>query len=160
MKHDPLNLKNLPTSGPPDDLWPSIAAALDQAPKRPARSYRRYLPIAAAASLVVAVVAATLFESPEPVATPATRATPELQQARAASARLEQVLRRQRDGLLDANSVESLAWMEQELGWLEIQLADSPSDTRLWQQRANLLAEMASQYQSNNWQTELQLASY
>ena len=69
-------------------------------------------------------------------------------------------LAQQRDGLLDATSVESLAWMEQELGWLDMQLADSPSDTRLWQQRANLLAEMASQYQRNNWQTELQLASY
>ncbi|MBL39069.1 MAG: hypothetical protein CMP07_11735 [Xanthomonadales bacterium] len=157
MKHDALNLKNLPASRPPDDLWDSIAASLDQAPRRPARRYWRYLPIAAAASLLVTVVTTTLFE---PFEQGATRANPELQQARSASARLEQVLRRQRDGLLDATSVESLAWMEQELGWLDMQLADSPSDTRLWQQRANLLAEMASQYQRNNWQTELQLASY
>jgi len=173
MKNDPLNLKNLPASRPPDDLWPSIAAELAQTPKRPVR---RYLLIAAAASLVVAIVTTMPFEPSDRRdyrsdyrsdyrgdyrgATPAAQPNPELQQARAASARLEQVLRRQRDGLLDATSVESLAWMEQELAWLDMQLADSPSDTHLWQQRANLLAEMAGQYQHNNWQTELRLASY
>lgn len=157
MNHDPLNLRNLPTPEAPDDLWPAIAAELEQAPARQARPY---VSIAVAAALVVAVASIALHSVPDNPTTTTTAANPELLQARAASARLEQVLRGQRDGMLDATSVESLAWMEQELGWLDVQLADSPSDTRLWQQRANLLAEMASQYQRNNWQTEIQLASY
>lgn len=157
MNRDPLNLRDLPAPRPPDDLWPSIEAELASVTKpRP----RRYLPLAVAASLVLAAVSGVLFNLPDEPAAPLMTAGAELQQARAASARLEQELRRQRNGLLDTSSTESLAWMEQELGWLDVQLADSPSDTRLWQQRANLLAEMAGQYQRNNWQAELRLASY
>lgn len=157
MHNDPLNLRSLPARPPPDGLWSSIEATLDETAKPRAG---RYLSMAAAASLALAIAAIQLSGPADQPATSAAAANPELQQARAASARLEQVLRRQRDGLLDAGSVESLAWMEHELGWLDVQLADNPSDTHLWRQRADLLAEMASQYQRNNWQSELQLASY
>lgn len=157
MNRDPLNLRDLPAPRPPDDLWPSIEAEMAAAAKR---RPRRYLPLAVAASLALAAGSGVLFNLADDPATPAMNASAELQQARAASARLEQELRRQRNGLLDASSTESLTWMEQELGWLDIQLADSPSDTHLWEQRANLLAEMAGQYQRNNWQSELRFASY
>jgi len=156
MHNDPLNLQNLPARPPPDGLWSSIEATLDETAKPRAG---RYLSMAAA-SLALAIAAIQLFGPADQPATSAAAANPELQQARAASARLEQVLRHQRDGVLDAGSVEALAWMEQELGWLDVQLTDSPSNTHLWRQRADLLAEMASQYQRNNWQSELQLASY
>jgi hypothetical protein len=157
MQNDPLNLRNLPAHTPPDDLWPSIAAALDDAPRKHAR---RYLFVALAASLVLAVAGLQVIDIADEHQTPSATGDSQLQLARAASARLEQLLRRQRDGVLDATAVESLAWMEQELGWLDVQLADNPSETRLWQQRADLLAEMAGQYERNNWQARIQLASY
>lgn len=157
MHNDPLNLRNLPVYSPPEDLWPSIAAALDDVPRTRAR---RFLPAALAACLVLAVAGLQVIEIGDDQPMSSTNADSELQLARAASARLEQLLRRQRDGVLDATAVESLAWMEQELGWLDLQLADSPSETRLWQQRAELLAEMAGQYERNNWQTRIRLASY
>jgi len=155
--NDPLDLRNLPSAPPPADLWPSIEAALDKPSRRRAP---RYLSMAVAASLVLAVVAAQFLDVARTPGTSKAAANPELQQARAASARLERVLRAQRDGVLDATSIESLAWMEQELGWLDVQLADRPSEAGLWRQRTNLLAEMASEYQRNNWQSDLQLASY
>ncbi len=157
MQNDPLNLRSLPNPAPPEDLWPSIAAALDDPPRS---RVRRYLPVALAASLVLAVTGLQVIDMADDQPTHATTEYSELQLARATSARLEQLLRRQRDGVLDATAVESLAWMEQELGWLDVQLADNPSETRLWRQRAELLAEMASQYERNNWQARIQLASY
>lgn len=157
MNNDPLNLRNLPAPRRPDGLWPAIEAALDETP---GKRGRRYLPFALAASLALAVAAIQLFGPTQQGEDSLATAGPGLQQSRAASARLEQVLNSQRDGLLDAASIESLAWMEQELGWLDVQLADSPSNTDLWQQRVELLTEMANQYQRNNWQTQLQLASY
>lgn len=157
MQNDPLNLRDLPAPRPPDDLWPSIAAALDDPPRKRAHSY---LPVALAASLVLALAALQIIDVGGDRTVPSANASPELELARAASARLEQVLRRQQDGVLDATAVESLAWMEQELGWLDVQLADNPTETRLWQQRADLLAEMAGQYERNNWQARIQLASY
>lgn len=156
MQNDPLNLRKLPTSTPPDDLWPLIAAALVKPPRTRAR---RYLPAALAASLAVALIGIQTIDLADDQPISSTD-TSELQMARAASARLEKLLRRQRDGLVDATAVESLAWMEQELGWLDVQLADSPSETRLWQQRVDLLAEMAGQYERNDWQARMRLASY
>lgn len=162
MNNDPLNLRNLPVPRRPDGLWPAIEAVLDDDATNAAarRRRRRYLATAVAASLVVAVTAVQFFDARDRGAAVSATANPELQQARAASARLERLLRNQRDGLLDAAAIESLAWMEQELGWLDVQLADRPSDIGLWQQRTDLLAEMSSQYQRNNWQTQLRLASY
>jgi len=160
MPNDPLNLRDLPAPSPPEDLWPSIAAQLDDPPRKHARRSLRYLPTALAASLVLALAGLQVIDMAGDRSMPSANAGSELALARAASARLEQVLRRQRDGVLDATSVESLAWMEQELGWLDVQLADNPSETRLWQQRADLLAEMAGQYERNNWQARIQLASY
>lgn len=157
MANDPLNLGKLPRSSPPADMWPDIAAALDRPQRKPRLSW---IPVAAAATLAIAVVWAGIMYPDRNGPAPVTRADTELALARAESASMEEILRRQRNGVLDASAVESLTWMEQELGWLDVQLADSPTDATLWQQRGDLLAEMTALYERNSWRAEIQLASY
>lgn len=157
MKNDPLNLRNLPAPAPPEGLWQSIETALDDAPRGRAR---RHLPAAVAASLALVMVSLQLPNPPDDSPMPSTAPNAELQLARAASARLEQVLRHQRDGVLEASAVESLAWMEYELGWLDMQLAEQPGDVELWRQRAGLLERMNRTYQQNDWRAEVRLASF
>lgn len=170
MDNDPLKLRNLPDPAPPQGLWSAIAENLDTAGRdeptrdpRPALLAGAWLPAAVAASLLVAVlvmlIASPLGTAPDR-STDRSEAPSALAQARSESAGLEKLLRHQRDGVLDASSVESLAWMETELGWLDLQLADSPADTGLWQQRVELLEQMAQQYERNSWQARIQLASY
>lgn len=164
MDNDPLNLRNLPNPAPPENLWSAIAADLDAAGagnrQRPAWLPKRWIPIAAAASLAAVIAGVNLVDTTTDHPGDPVDAGFALAQARVESAGLERLLRRQRDGVLDASSVESLAWMEHELGWLDLQLAHSPEDARLWQQRVELLEQMTRQYERNSWQAGIQLASY
>ncbi|MEX0914795.1 MAG: hypothetical protein WD397_04860 [Wenzhouxiangellaceae bacterium] len=155
---DPLNLRDLPTATAPETLWPAIASRLRDDDRRPRPPW--LLPLGLAATLILAVVCARLIEFTPHEQPAASGSMSELQLARAASARLEQLLRHQRHGLLDASSVETLAWMENELGWLDMQLTNNPTDIELWQQRVELLQQMTRNYERNNWQAGIRLASY
>lgn len=157
MNTDPLNLRELPTARAPDALWPAISSRLRDGERRQRQAW---LPLSAVASIVVAALCVNLLLVVPNTPQPASRPDAELSQVRAASADLEQQLRRRRNGVIDASSVESLAWMENELGWLDMQLADNPVDVELWHQRVELLQQMIRYYERNNWQAGIQLASY
>ena len=73
---------------------------------------------------------------------------------------LEASLRRQNLGAVNTASVESLVWLENELGWLDTRLASNPNDLDLWQQRNQLLEEMNQLYGRNSWQAQMQQASF
>ena len=162
MENDPLGLGGMPAIKPPESLWTAISGELDAAETaaRRSKARKRWISLAAAASLSLVVVVVGLLND-SPISSPGS-STPdrELAQARSDSARLEQLLRQRRDGVLDAASVEMLVWMEHELGWLDMQLADRPDEADLWRQRADLLGQMTRHYESNSWQAEIQLASY
>lgn len=156
MPHDSLDLNSLPRLDPPAGLWPAIAADLERR-RRPRRA--AWLTLAAAASVAVLVLG-VLALAPNPQPGSITPAEPTLDQVVAVSASLEDRLSRQRDGLVDGASAESLAWLESELGWVDTQLSEQPRDIELWQQRVALLGEMTRRYERQNWQNQLQLVSH
>lgn len=173
MNHDaindmnPVNPNSLPQLDPPPALWASIRSELDQ--RQAARRHRRRTFVASAvAAVAVLAVVINLIQLPEPgpgldnggdtVAMSANES--DLIQARQISALLEASLRRQNLGAVNTASVESLVWLENELGWLDTRLASNPNDLDLWQQRNQLLEEMNQLYGRNSWQAQMQQASF
>lgn len=144
--------------GPPEDLWPAIAGALDRRHRR--RLVRRFS--ALAAMITVIVLATMMVEMPVPPSAPGgemvrnTEVT--LADLRATSARLESRLAEQRQSVVDGMELESLLWLEAELAWLDEQLADSPADRELWRQRIELLAELNRRYAEGDWRRDMLLA--
>ncbi len=163
---NPLNLNSLPPLDPPPALWASIRSELDQ--RQTARRHRRgiFFASAVAAVAVLAVVINLVHQpdlSPGPESTSIVAMSADesaLIQARQVSALLEASLRRQNLGAVNTASVESLVWLENELGWLDTRLASNPNDLDLWQQRNQLLDEMNRLYGRNSWQAQMQQASF
>ncbi len=159
MNDDTNPLNNLPRLEPPAALWPAVRGELDQ--RRRDRQFRRWaqasMAVAAVAVLTVVVV---LIQQPadHPFDTLAAD-DPALIEARQFSAAMEAQLRQQHLGAVSSASVESLVWLENELGWLDTRLASQPNDIELWQRRAVLLAEMNRLYERDSWQAQLQLTS-
>lgn len=163
MANDPLHLRDLPQLDPPEGLWSDISADLDasaHAPNRPARGRFRaplWTVTAAAAVVTLAVVLTLTLQGPgfQPVEEPA-----RLAQLQALSAALETRLEQSRYGVVDAATADSLARIEQEMAWLDVQISASPNDPSLWTERVALLGEMNERYRRSDWRSELQLASY
>jgi hypothetical protein len=148
------SLNALPPLDPPPALWRAIETELDQ--QQTSRRHRRWTLISTsiAAAIVLAVVVG-LVRQPDiqPAAQAGSDST--LVQARQVSALLEAQLRQQSLSAVSTSSVESLVWLEQELGWLDMRLATNPNDLELWQRRAELLGEMNQLYGQNSWQAQM-----
>ncbi len=156
-------LKALPPATPPPALWSAVRTELDQ--RQHARRQRRFAWISSGvAAAAVLMVLVSVVDTPEMVTTldPAAAITSvdsSLIQARQLSALLESQLRQHTLGAVSASSVESLLYLENELGWLDTRLASQPDDLALWQKRIELLGEMNRQYGRNDWQNEVRLTS-
>jgi len=173
MNNDAINdmnsmyLSSLPPLDPPPALWASIRSELDQ--RQTARRHRRgTFSASAVAAVAVAVLAVVINLVHQPNLSPGPDSTSILAmsadesaliQARQVSALLEASLRRQNLGAVNTVSVESLVWLENELGWLDTRLASNPNDLDLWQQRNQLLNEMNRLYGQSSWQAQMQHAS-
>lgn len=154
-----IDFTPLERAGPPEQLWPAITGELNR------RSRRRLMQrvSALAAMITVVVLATVMMEVPtppagsgDPLASPSVASLADL---RAASADLESRLADRRQSVVDGAELESLLWLEAELAWLDEQLADSPADRELWQQRIELLQELNRRYAGGDWRHELLLAS-
>lgn len=151
-------LRDLPLLDPPPALWRSIEGELDR--RQTGRRQRRWAIVSSAmAAAVVVAVAVGLIQQPEiqPPAWPGN--DPALVQARQVSALLEAQLRQQHHGAVSTSAVESLVWLESELGWLDVRLASDPKNLELWQRRTELLSEMNRLYGQNHWQSEMRLTN-
>jgi hypothetical protein len=133
-----------------------------QALARRAR-HRGWLVSGLAAALALTVGIALLQAPSMPPTTietaESTTAGAELIQIRQLSALLEASLRQQQVGAVSTGALESLVYLENELGWLDIRLASQPADLALWQRRIELLDEMNRLYSRNHWQTQMKLTS-
>ncbi|MFU8831388.1 MAG: hypothetical protein ACNA7J_04440 [Wenzhouxiangella sp.] len=162
MHDDTNSLKNLPQLDPPAALWPAVRASLER--RRLNRRFRRWTQVSmAVAAVAVLAVVVVLVQQPDRQSDSSTDALvvndSALIQARQLSAAMEAQLRQQYLGAVSSASVESLVWLENELGWLDTRLTSQPDDIELWHRRAWLLAEMNRLYQRDSWQAQLQLTS-
>jgi hypothetical protein len=151
-------LRELPPLDPPPALWRSIEGELDR--QHSARRQRRWaIASSAVAAAIVLAVVVGLVQQPaiQPPAMP--DSDPALVQARQVSALLEAQLRQQHYGAVNTSTVESLVWLESELGWLDARLASDPNNLELWQRRTELLGEMNRLYGQSHWQSEMRLTS-
>lgn len=153
-----IDFTRLQRPGPPEDLWPAIAGELDR--RKGQRIVQRFSALAAV--IAVVVLAAVMVELPAPPAAgddPAAQpAGVTLAELRSTSADLESRLADQRQSVVEGIELESLLWLETELAWLDEQLADSPDDRELWQQRIVLLQELNRRYAEGDWRHDLLLA--
>jgi anti-sigma-K factor RskA len=154
----PNPLHTLPTLGPPPALWPAIRSDLDRHQLN--RRFRHWAQasMAVAAVAVLAVVTVLIYH-PDHSTDIVLADDPALVQARQLSAAMEAQLRQQHLGAVSTASVETLVWLENELGWLDTRLASNPNDIELWQRRAWLLSEMNRLYGLNSWQAQMQLTN-
>lgn len=151
-----IDFSRLTQSKPPADLWPAIAGELDR--RRKQRFMRRLL--AATAVFLLAALVVVITQAPD-VANEGRLPTAQsvrLDGLQARSARLEAELSTYRRGVVESDSLESLVWLEVELGWLDSQLADSPDDPGLWRQRVELLQELSRRYAREHWGNEILVA--
>jgi len=159
MNNDPLNLKDLPELDPPGELWQSISQAMDeQGFDQPSR--RRWLPVAAVAATAGIALCLGVLMQGDGLPDRASSQQTTLAQLQAVSASLERELSRYRDGVISAASADSIARIEQELGWLDTQINQTPEDPALWIDRIALLDEMNQRYSQADWRNQLMLASY
>lgn len=151
-----IDFTRLEQSAPPGDLWPAIAEKLDQRRKR--RFMQRLSALAAA--VLLAALAVVVIQSPQPLVDgdAVSAQAVELESLQARSARLESRLAAYGDGVVGGGSLEGLVWLEEELGWLDAQLAESPGDIDLWRQRLGLLEELNQRYARDHWGNEVLLA--
>ncbi len=163
----PINrLDRLPALDPPPALWSSIRSELDQRALDRRHKNRGWLAAGLAAVLLLSVSIGLLDDRKSKGAPgPGSAASlppedPQLVQARRLSAALEAGLRRSQHSSVSSGSVESLVWLENELGWLDMRLANQPDSLALWQRRIELLGEMNRLYSRNDWQTQMQLTSF
>ncbi len=159
-----IDFTRMNRSGPPENLWPTIAGELDR--RRRHRFVRRVSALAAVVTVVVLVTVLVDVPAPpaggEPIASTPTDSGSTgltLAELRAASARLESRLSDQRQRAVGGMELESLLWLEAELAWLDEQLADTPADRELWRQRVVLLQELNRRYADGDWRREMLLAS-
>ncbi len=156
-------LHDLPQLSPPPALWAAVRDQMDQQALA-RRSRRRGWMISGLAAALALAVGIGVFTTPstQPPALDTASSTPastELIQVRQLSALLEARLRQQQVGAVSTGALESLVYLENELGWLDIRLASQPGDLELWQRRIELLDEMNRLYSRNHWQTQMKLTS-
>jgi len=164
MATDPLRLDRLPPLDPPEDLWQAISGRLDATPDAmpdttPGRRRRGPLAALAAAAAVAAMAVTVFVVLQQPGAEPAA-GDPRVERLMALSAALEARLDDVSDSVLTARTADALARIEQELAWLDVQIAASPGDPSLWAERVALLDDMHRRYRRADWQSQLQVASY
>lgn len=151
-------LNKLPPLDPPPALWRSIENELDQ--RQASQRHRRWTLISASmAAVIVLAVVIGLVRQPEIRIPAQADIDPALVEARQISALLEAQLRQQHFGAVNTASVESLVWLENELGWLDMRLASDPNNLELWQRRSELLSEMNRLYGQSSWQAQMRLTS-
>lgn len=179
MSHDPLGLRELPSSPPPDSLWSALEQSLDQAPGQTARARSGWkAPIALAALLLLAVGALIQQQAllPDPAAQSQTSALATnvqstgvegndsrgntLDRLQRVSATLEEQLQNWQGGVVNAQTADVIARLEQELLWLDVELQQTPEDTTLWAERVALLGELNQRYASSDWRAGMMLATY
>lgn len=162
MASDPLNLRNLPRLDAPEGLWQGIAADLDAAAsaQREAPRRRSRAPLWAVTAAAVVTLAVALTLTLQDPGFQADQEPARLAGLQALSAALETRLEQNRYGVVDAATADSLARIEQEIAWLDVQISASPDDPSLWTERVALLGEMNERYRRGDWRSELQLASY
>jgi hypothetical protein len=156
-------LQALPQLSPPPALWSAVCDQMDRQALARRSRHRGWMVSGLAAALALAV-GIGVFNSPSmpPSALETASSTPastELIQVRQLSALLEASLRQQQVGAVSTGALESLVYLENELGWLDIRLASRPGDLELWQRRIELLDEMNRLYGRNHWQTQMKLTS-
>lgn len=151
-----IDFTRLERPGPPDDLWPAIATELNRRRRR--RLMQRTSALAAA--VLLAAIAVVVIQSSQPLVEgdAATARVGELESLQARCAHLESRLAAHGDGLVVSGSLEGLVWLEEELAWLDAQLAESPGDIDLWRQRLELLKELDQRYARDHWGNEILLA--
>ncbi len=160
MASEPLKFDSLPPLTPPEGLWDAISRDLDAAEHKPARTPRRFAwPLAAAAMVAIAAIAVVLRSAPGPVDAVADEAE-YLADLQTVSAALEADLAQHRFGVVNATTADALARIQQELAWLDVQIAADPDDSALWIERVALLGELNERYRRSDWQSELRLAHY
>ncbi len=148
VEYPRFELSKLPPLPAPLGLWPSIAARLD---RRRARN-RRWLSFAAAASLGLAALCVHWLVTGPGEPGPGSGGASLLSETIRASAALETRLGTRRHAVIGLDQLERLAWLENELGWIDELLIDRPADARLWQRRVAVLDELDQGYAANEWQ--------
>ncbi len=160
IPRDPLGLADLPHINPDHDDWSAIRAAIeadtadrhgDQPTQRP--GWRRFGGLAAAASLVLAVVLSLGQQdapgpTASPLATPTVAVNGDVDELIAMSQVLETRLRRLRadTGALPARSVLWVSELEDMIARVDGELSMAPESVDLWGQRVNLLLDVESIY--------------
>ncbi|MBY6205482.1 hypothetical protein [Halomonas denitrificans] len=158
---DPLNLKSLPPLEAPDGLWSDIESALDARSGSGSAPRRGWVPLAMAATVAALALSIALLRGtygPVP-ASPDDGIDP-LIRLQAVSSALESQLEDYRYGAVSASTADSVARLEQELAWLDVQIEQSPYDPVLWAERVALLGEINQRYIRSDWRSEMMLASY
>lgn len=162
-QRDPLGLRGLPTMEPDRDGWPVIRQALVQQQSRRKRWKVSSAWLAAAASIVFAVIVTTRQMSPGPEILPPVEQATEMAATQdeqhvdsliALSQTLETQLRnlRENTGSMPANSAIYVAELEDLVAQVDNELSYSPDSVNLWGQRVNLLLDLAQIYQ-HQWET-------
>ena len=169
MVEDPFQLKQLPTQPPPAALWDAIEWELVQPVHAPAVRRRpgRWLAGAAvAASVLLAAVLywqSTQFVAPtQPTAgsDSGNNNAVSLAVLQQNSELLQNRLTQLSNGVIRSQDLAVMALLHSELRLTDELLSEQPDNRRLWHQRNAVLATMAQHYQSGDWQTQMQLASY
>ncbi len=162
---DPLNLRSLPPLDAPDALWGDIETTLDARSGRARSSTggtkRGWIPLAMAATVAaMALCIALLRGAYGPVPASPDESLDPLVRLQAVSAALETQLDDYRYGAVSASTADSVARLEQELAWLDVQINQTPDDPVLWAERVALLGEINQRYIRSDWRSEMMLASY
>jgi len=169
MAEDPFQLKQLPTQPPPAALWDAIDRELARPVHAAAMPSRPGLWLPAAAVAATLLLAAVLYWQPTQLVGPTVLVTDSgtennnavslavLQQN---SVLLQNRLQHLRSGVIRSQNLAGMALLQSELRLTDELLSEQPDNRRLWQQRNAVLATMAQQYQSGDWQMKMQLASY
>lgn len=172
---DPLGLRDLPFLEPAGDGWPGVRQALEADRQRAARRRAVTGWMAAAASIVLAVVVTTRLSQPRagdpPGGVPAGATVSEqtassedgqtIESLIALSSTLESRLRVLREGAasMPASSAVYVAELEDLVAQVDDRLSQAPGSVDLWGQRVNLLLDLAQIYQ-HQWELEYgQMAS-
>lgn len=159
MDRDPLSLRNLPVRSAPEGLWTAIEDRLET----PRRARRRTGALVAAAALVAAIAVAAIVgygPSNDPQSSRTDGEGRLLASARQASMQLERELFDNRSNVLAAGDAAELAWLESELRLTDELLTEHPRDVDLWIKRTEVLDAMARRYDSNDWHSQVRLASF
>lgn len=155
-ERDPMNLRELPRTHPPEGLWDSIAERLDEPPQ----VRRRWPDLAAAAALGVLAVSLSLVQGPGTAPGIAPGSATDLRDWWALSDALETRLETlQTGGVMDADALGRVSNLESRLDRVDARLAASPRDPELWAKRVQLLDELNNAYAGQVWLAQMDMTS-